>query len=89
MTPLTEFTLAAVIESISHHTSRTVTADSRLVEDLGLDSLEIINLTLALEVEFELPSVDYDQSKMQTVADIAAVIQSLMDTERSRPETGQ
>ena len=51
-----------------------VQAESRFVEDLSVDSLDMIEMLMALEDEFSI-SVPNDQvDNMKTVADIVAFI---------------
>jgi len=52
----------AVISAITERTNQPVTANSRLVEDLGFDSLTILDLTVALEQEFEF-QIEYTASR--------------------------
>lgn len=48
-----------------------ITAETSFVDDLGADSLDVVELTMALEDEFELPEVsDDDLKKIQTVGDL-------------------
>ncbi len=44
-----------------------VAADASFVEDLGADSLDIVELIMALEEEFEIEISDEDAEKIQTV----------------------
>jgi len=43
--------------------------DSNFVEDLGADSLDIVELIMAMEEEFELEIPDEDAEKILTVQD--------------------
>jgi len=43
--------------------------DSSFVEDLGADSLDIVELIMALEEEFEMEISDQDAEKILTVKD--------------------
>ncbi|MBZ4193348.1 MAG: acyl carrier protein [Candidatus Contendobacter sp.] len=44
-----------------------VTTDANFVEDLGADSLDTVELVMALEEEFELEIPDEDAEKITTV----------------------
>lgn len=46
-----------------------VTPEASFIEDLGADSLDIVELIMALEEEFEIEVPDEDAEKLQTVAD--------------------
>ena len=46
-----------------------VTADASFMEDLGADSLDTVELVMALEEEFDLEIPDSDAEKIQTVQD--------------------
>lgn len=47
-----------------------ITRDSALVDDLGLSSLEVINLVAAFEDEFEIEVPDRIIPTLRTVGDI-------------------
>ena len=44
-----------------------VTPDASFMEDLGADSLDTVELVMALEEEFEIEIPDSDAEKIQTV----------------------
>jgi acyl carrier protein len=46
-----------------------VTLDSSFVDDLGADSLDIVELIMALEQEFDIEIPDEDAEKIATVND--------------------
>ena len=46
-----------------------VMAEASFVEDLGADSLDTVELVMALEDEFDMDIPDEDAEKMQTVQD--------------------
>jgi acyl carrier protein len=50
--------------------------DSKFVEDLGADSLDVVELVMALEEEFDIEIPDEDAEKIQTVKDALDYIQS-------------
>lgn len=51
-----------------------VTSKASLIEDLGADSLDIVELVMALEEEYEMEIPDEDAEKIQTVEDIVSYI---------------
>ena len=52
-----------------------VTADTVFVDDLGADSLDVVELTMALEEEFSLPETPEDElMNIHTVGDLANYI---------------
>lgn len=49
-----------------------VTADTSFVDDLGADSLDVVELTMALEETFSLPDTPEDElTNIHTVGDLA------------------
>ena len=49
----------------------TVTPETTFVDDLGADSLDVVELTMALEEEFSLPEIsDEELKKIATVGDL-------------------
>ena len=54
--------------------SEDVESDSDLVEDLGADSLDMVEVVMALEEQFDIEVPDEDVEGITTVADIVAYI---------------
>ena len=54
-----------------------VTMSARLVEDLGADSLDVVELIMAFEDEFGVSLPDEDIATMKTVGDIVNYINKL------------
>lgn len=52
-----------------------VTPTASFIEDLGADSLDIVELIMALEEEYDLEIPDEDAEKIQTVEDVTKYIQ--------------
>ena len=52
-----------------------VTMDASFINDLEADSLDIVELMMALEEEFDIEIPDEDAEKISTVADAVAYIQ--------------
>lgn len=50
--------------------------ESQFIEDLGADSLAIVELVLAFEEHFEIEIPDEDTEKIKTVGDAVSYIQS-------------
>jgi acyl carrier protein len=46
-----------------------VNAEASFIEDLGADSLDIVELIMALEEEYDIEISDEDAEKLQTVGD--------------------
>ncbi len=53
-----------------------VTPEARFVEDLGADSLDLVELVMALEEEFGSDIPDEDAEKLTTVGNAIAYIES-------------
>ncbi len=51
-----------------------ITPESHFVDDLGADSLDTVELVMALEEEFGIEIPDEDAEKIQTVGDVAKYI---------------
>ena len=52
-----------------------VTLDSVLLEDLGADSIDLADLVMTLEDEFDLEISDEELENIRTVADIVKFIE--------------
>lgn len=50
--------------------------ESSFVDDLGADSLDIVELIMALEEEFDLEIPDEEAEKIATVADIVEYVKA-------------
>ena len=53
-----------------------ITEESKLIEDLGADSLDIMEMLMALEDEFGISISDDETAKMKTLAGVVSVIES-------------
>ncbi len=53
-----------------------VKAEASFIDDLGADSLDIVELVMAMEEEFDLEIPDQDAEKLKTVADVQNYLQS-------------
>src|SRR5208283_2219051 len=53
-----------------------VKPESSFIEDLGADSLDIVELVMALEEEFNIEISDEDAEKIRTVKDVVTYIEA-------------
>jgi len=66
--PIFERVRAIVVDKL-HVSADEVTAEADFMADLGADSLDLVELVMALEEEFEITVPDEDQEQIRTVAD--------------------
>lgn len=70
-------------ELIASHLSigiESITPDAKFVEDLGADSLDTVELVMALEEAFEIDIPDEVAEKIQTFRDVMAYLKSKAGT---------
>ena len=56
-----------------------ITRDAKLVDDLGMDSLDAVELAIATEREFKVEVSDEQIAKLRTVADIIALVERVSE----------
>jgi len=54
-----------------------VKEESKFVEDLGADSLDVVELVMALEEKFDIEIPDEDAEKIATVSDAIKFIEAV------------
>ncbi len=64
-----------VVEQLSVNADE-VKEDAKFVEDLGADSLDVVELVMALEEKFDIEIPDDEAEKIATVADVVAYVES-------------
>ncbi|AHI05986.1 hypothetical protein BDW_07430 [Bdellovibrio bacteriovorus W] len=52
-----------------------VKAEASFIDDLGADSLDIVELVMAMEEEFDIEIPDEDAEKLKTVQDVASYLE--------------
>jgi len=52
-----------------------VTPEAKFIEDLGADSLDTVELVMALEEEFSIEIADEEAEKLQSVGDVIKYIE--------------
>lgn len=75
MAPVFDRVKAIVVEQLGVEAEE-VTQQSKFVEDLGADSLDVVELVMALEEEFDIEIPDEDAEKIVTVGEAARYIES-------------
>jgi len=65
---------AIIVEHLGAEESD-VTPEAHFIDDLGADSLDTVELVLALEEEFNIEISDEDAEKIQTVGDAISYIE--------------
>jgi acyl carrier protein len=71
-----------VIRRHLHASDRKLDAWTRLMDDLGADSLAVVELTLVFEETFDIDISDAEAAKIQTVRDAVAAVEKCV---RARP----
>ena len=56
-----------------------ITANSKVMEDLGADSLDVVEMLMLLEDEFNVTVTDEESVNLKTVADIVKLIETKSD----------
>ena len=51
-----------------------ITPESEIIKDLGADSLDVVEMLMVLEDEFNITVSDEESLKLKTVGDIVALI---------------
>ena len=55
----------------------TITLDTDMVEDLGADSLDVVELTMALEEEFNVELPADRMNEVEVVSDVVRILKEL------------
>ncbi|MFA6341640.1 MAG: acyl carrier protein [Fibrobacteraceae bacterium] len=69
---------AVVVEKLGVK-AEDVSLDSAFVNDLGADSLDRVELVMALEDEFDIEILDEDAEKFIKVSDVLAYVQNKLN----------
>ena len=56
----------------------TITMETNIMEDLGADSLDVVDMLMSLEDEFDVEIPDEEIEKMRTVAEVVSYIEENM-----------
>lgn len=67
--------LASLVRSVAKlPPAARITPESRLVEDLGIDSLDLVGVFVKIQDEYDVIIDDDDVSELRTVGDLVAFI---------------
>jgi acyl carrier protein len=75
MTSIEKRVKEIIVEQLGVNESE-VTPEAKFVDDLGADSLDLVELVMALEEEYNMEISDEDAEKILTVGDAIEYIQS-------------
>lgn len=64
-----------IVEQLGVDADR-VKPEASFIDDLGADSLDIVELVMAMEEEFDVEIPDEDAEKLKTVQDVTSYLQS-------------
>lgn len=67
---------AVVVEQLSVEAD-SVKMESKIIEDLGADSLDVVELIMALEEKFDIEIPDTDAEKLIKIEDVVKYIDTL------------
>lgn len=70
--------LKEIIAEVLNIDPETVTEETRFVEDLGADSLDVFQIIMGIEKYFEITIEDFQAEKINTVGDAACEIRNSM-----------
>ena len=63
-----------IIVDVLNVDESTITMETTFIEDLGADSLDVFQIIMALEEEFEIEISNEDAEKIKTVGDVVEEI---------------
>jgi acyl carrier protein len=76
VTTFSEDRVKEIIASELEVDAKQIVPEAKFIEDLGADSLDIVELVMALEEEFGLDIPDEDADKLKTVGDAMNYLKS-------------
>lgn len=72
-----------IVEQL-HVPPEKVTEDARYIEDLGADSLDTVELVMAIEEKFEIEVPDEDAQKLETVGKTITYLEDKLKEKKSK-----
>lgn len=77
----------AILEENLSVSSSDITPQAHLLDDLGVDSLESVEVVMSIEEEFGIEIPDEDAEKLLTVPDLLQYLEKRL-TDAERPDRG-
>ena len=74
MQQLTEKVNSIIVEKLGVDDSTSLVPEANLLDDLGADSLDVVELVMALEEEFDIEVPDEDVESIRTIGDIVKYV---------------
>jgi len=75
--------ILSILSEISGFEPNEITPDKNLAEDLEIDSIKAIEITVAFEKKFKISVRDEDIPKISTVRESAELVKNLLNTNNS------
>ena len=69
---------AIVVEQLGV-TQEELAPEASFIDDLGADSLDIVELVMAMEEEFDIEIPDDDAEKIQTIKDVVSYVKGKIE----------
>jgi acyl carrier protein len=79
----------AIVLGDSRTETRDIASTARLAEDLGLDSMDMVEIAMALEERYGIEIPDEEGKALQTVADVMRCVQAKQTTGTPDREAGK
>jgi acyl carrier protein len=67
---------AILVDQLGIDDEEKITMEASITDDLGADSLDVVDLIMSLEEEFDIEIPDEDVENMKTVGDIVKYVES-------------
>ncbi len=74
MQQLKEKVNSIIVEKLGVDDSSSLVPEANLLDDLGADSLDVVELVMALEEEFNIEVPDEDVESIRTIGDIVQYV---------------
>jgi acyl carrier protein len=69
---------AIIVEQLGV-TAEELTPEASFIDDLGADSLDIVELVMAMEEEFDIEIPDDDAERIQSIKDVIAYVKEKLE----------
>lgn len=71
-----EDTIIDIIKNKTKTRNKNITAESHLFNDMGLDSLDAVEIIIEIEDSFNIDLQDKESEEVQTVKDLIEIVES-------------